>query len=64
MKGVNLSTDWQLIKVPFASLLQQGWAKRSYQLDLSSITSVRLEWDRGWIDYWISDVRFYRTKAQ
>jgi hypothetical protein len=64
MKGVTLGTDWQLIKVPFASLLQQGWAKRSYQIDLSSLTDVRLEWDRGWIDYWISDVRFYRTKAQ
>ena len=64
MKPVNLSTDWTLIKVPFSSLLQQGWAKRQYQLDLSSLTNVRIQWDRGWMDYWISDVRFYRTKKQ
>ncbi len=64
MKPVALGTDWQFIKVPFTSLLQQGWAKRFYKLDLSSLTDVRLEWDRGWIDIWISDVRFYRTKQQ
>ena len=49
MKSVSLSTDWELIKVPFDTLIQQGWAKRSYKLDLSSITDVRLEWDRGWL---------------
>ncbi len=64
MNSVNLSTDWQLIKVPFSSLVQQGWAKRQYQFDLSNLTDVRLEWDRGWLDVWISDVRFYRTKQQ
>lgn len=64
MKSVDLSTDWQLIKVRFDELVQQGWAKRQYQFDLSNITDVRLEWDRGWLDVWISDVRFYRTKQQ
>ncbi len=62
MKPVNLSTDWTFIKIPFTDFLQQGWAKRQYQLDLSSLTDVRIQWDRGWMDYWISDVRFYRTK--
>jgi hypothetical protein len=62
MKSVNLSTDWELIKVPFNTLVQQGWAKRQYQFDLTALTDVRLEWDRGWLDVWISDVRFYRNK--
>ncbi len=64
LKPVALSTNWEFYKVPFSSLLQQGWAKRSYKLDLSSLTDVRIEWDRGWLDVWISDVRFYRTKQQ
>ena len=62
LKPVALGTDWQFYKVPFTSLIQQGWAKRFYQLDLTSITDVRIQWDRGWLDVWISDVRFYRTK--
>lgn len=61
-KPVEIGVDWTFIKVPFSSLLQQGWAKRQYQFDLSSITNIRFQWERGWMDYQISDVRFYRTK--
>jgi hypothetical protein len=64
LKPVALSTDWEFYKVPFSSLIQQGWAKRFYEFDLKNITNVRFQWDRGWIDFWISDVRFYRTKQQ
>jgi hypothetical protein len=63
MKSIDLSYDWQLYTVPFNELLQQGWAKRQYKLDLTAITMVRLAWDRGYIDYYIDDVRFYRKKA-
>ncbi len=62
MKTVAIGVDWTFVKVPFSMLLQQGWAKRQYQFDLSSITNVRFQWERGWMDYQISDVRFYRTK--
>jgi len=64
LKPVALTTDWAFYKVPFSSLIQQGWAKRFYEFDLTSLTDVRIQWDRGWIDFWISDVRFYRTKKQ
>jgi hypothetical protein len=61
---VNLSSEWQFYTVPFNSLLQQGWAKRSAKLDLTAISMIRFTWDGGWVDYWIDDVRFYRHKPQ
>lgn len=64
LKPVALTPDWQFFKIPFSELLQQGWAKRFYQFDVSSLTDFRIQWDRGWADFWISDVRFYRTKKQ
>jgi hypothetical protein len=63
-KPVALTPDWQFYKIPFSDLLQQGWAKRFYQFDISSLTDIRIEWNQGWADFWISDVRFYRTKQQ
>jgi len=59
---VNLSNEWQFYTVPFNQMAQQGWAKRSAALDLTSVSVVRFTWDGGWIDYWIDDVRFYRHK--
>ena len=61
---VNLTSDWQFYTVPFNSMLQQGWAKRSAKLDLTAISVVRFTWDGGWIDFWIDEVRFYRRKPQ
>ncbi len=60
---VNLSNEWQFYTVPFSSMAQQGWAKRSAGLDLTSVSTIRFTWDGGWIDFWIDDVRFYRTKT-
>lgn len=59
---VLLSTEWELHLVPFTELHQQGWAKEQFELDLTSLGVVRFTWDRGWIDYWIDDVRFYRKR--
>ena len=61
---VNLSNEWQFYTVPFTSMAQQGWAKRSAGLDLTSVSVVRFTWDGGWIDFWIDDVRFYKTKPK
>lgn len=61
LKPVHLSTEWQFFKVPFSDLLQQGWAKESYQLDLTSAAVVRFIWGRGWVDMMLDDVRFYRN---
>lgn len=62
MKSVALDYDWKFYTVRFDELLQQGWAKRSYMLDLTAITMVRITWDRGFADFWVDDVRFYRKK--
>ncbi len=62
LKPVRLSTEWQFYKVPFSELLQQGWAKESFHLDLTSAGLFRFIWGRGWIDYMFDDVRFYRNK--
>ncbi len=59
-KGVALSTDWQLYKVPFTELRQEGFGKEFSYLDLSKITLVRFTWSQGWVDVWLDDVRFYR----
>lgn len=59
---VRLSTEWQLYKVPFTSLLQEGWAKESFKLDLTSAVVVRFTWSTGWHDFWVDDVRFYRNE--
>ena len=60
---MNLSNEWQFYTVPFSAMAQQGWAKRSAGLDLKSVSVVRFTWDGGWIDFWIDDVRFYKTKT-
>jgi hypothetical protein len=58
---VRLSTEWQFYKVPFTSLLQEGWAKESFKLDLTSAVVFRFTWSTGWHDFWVDDVRFYRN---
>jgi hypothetical protein len=60
-KPVGLTTEWQFFKVPFTELRQEGWGKEFQYLDLSEIALVRFTWAVGWIDFWVDDVRFYRT---
>jgi hypothetical protein len=59
---LHLTTEWRLYLVPFTEMLQQGWAKRWQFFDTSSVSTVRLTWDAGWIDYWIDNLRFYRVR--
>ncbi|MET0411475.1 MAG: hypothetical protein ABW217_09260 [Polyangiaceae bacterium] len=60
-KPVGLTPQWQFFKVPFTELRQEGWGKEFQYLDLSKIALVRFTWAVGWIDFWVDDVRFYRT---
>jgi hypothetical protein len=62
MYSVRLSYDWEFYTIPFTALLQQGWAKRSYWLDLTAVSMTRITWDRGYLDLYLDDVRFYRRK--
>jgi hypothetical protein len=59
---LHLTTEWQLFLVPFTTMYQQGWAKRWPLFDTSSVSVVRLTWDKGWVDYWIDNLRFYRVR--
>ncbi len=58
---IRLSTEWQFYKVPFGSLLQEGWAKEQFEFDLTSAAVLRFTWGTGWQDFWIDDVRAYRN---
>jgi hypothetical protein len=60
MHPVQLTTDWRFFKVPFNTLLQQGWAKESDFLDLTAASLIRFTFDRGWLDTYLDGVRFYR----
>lgn len=60
LSPVRLGMEWKFYKVPFTDLLQQGWAKEQYFFDLTAVGLVRMTFDKGWIDYYIDDVSFYR----
>ncbi len=59
---IYLSTEWKFYKIPFTRLLQQGWAKEQPKLELDAASMLRMTWDKGYVDYWIDDVRFYRKE--
>ena len=61
-RAVNLSNEWQFYTIPFNTMMQQGWAKRTDALDLTTVSLVRFTWDGGWVDFWIDDVRFYKLR--
>jgi hypothetical protein len=61
-KTVALTNEWQFFKVPFNTMIQQGWAKKFAALDLTAVSLIRFSWDGGWIDFYIDDVTFYRHK--
>lgn len=57
---VLVTEEWRFFRVPFNEMLQQGFAKESFFLDLENASLVRFSWDRGWLDHWIDDVKLYR----
>jgi hypothetical protein len=61
---VTVSGDWAFYRVPFTDMHQQGWAMESWLLDLTAVTLVRLTFDRGYVDYWIDDLGFYRRTRE
>jgi hypothetical protein len=60
-KPIGLTEQWQFFTVPFTELRQEGWGKEFQYLDLSRIALTRFTWAVGWVDFWLDDVRFYRT---
>jgi hypothetical protein len=60
---IYLTNQWTLYLVPFNTMLQQGFGKKSPKMYLPGVTAVRLTWDGGYIDYWIGKIAFYRHKS-
>ena len=61
--AIYLTNQWTLYLVPFNTMLQQGFGKKSPKMYLPGVTAVRLTWDGGFIDYWIGKIAFYRHKS-
>ncbi len=60
-RPITVSTDWQLIKVPFSELRQADEAKVSDEMDLRSVKQMVVTYAGGWIDFWVANVGFYRA---
>jgi hypothetical protein len=60
-RPITVSTDWQLIKVPFSELRQADEAKVSDEMDLRSVKQFVVTYGGGWIDFWVANVGFYRA---
>jgi hypothetical protein len=61
-RGVTVTTDWQLIKVPFSELRQADEANVAGEMDLKSVKQLVVTYGGGWIDFWVANVGFYRKQ--
>jgi len=61
-RAITVSTDWQLIKVPFSELRQADEAMVAPEMDLASVKQVGMTFGGGWMDFWIANVGFYRKQ--
>jgi len=59
-RPITVTTDWQLIKVPFTELLQADEGNVADNFDLSSIKQIVVTHGGGWTDFWIANVGFYK----
>jgi hypothetical protein len=59
-RPITVTTDWQLIKVPFSELRQADEGQVAPEMDLASVKQVAMTFSGGWIDFWIANVGFYR----
>lgn len=61
-RAFTVSTDWQLIKVPFNELRQADEADVAADMDLTSVKQVAFSYTAGNIDYWVANIGFYRKQ--
>jgi hypothetical protein len=59
-KPFTVTTDWQLVKVPFTELLQADEGLVSDDFDLSSIKQIVVTYGGGWTDFYVANFGFYR----
>jgi hypothetical protein len=55
----TLTTNWQLVLLPFSEMRQGGWGRQQPQLDTSAIFSVEIDYTQGSWNFWIDDIAFY-----
>ncbi len=60
-RAFTVTTDWQLIKVPFSELRQADERKVSGDMDLHSVKQIAVTYGGGWIDFWVANVGLYRA---
>jgi hypothetical protein len=61
-RSFTVTTDWQLIKVPFTELRQADEAKVADEMDLKSVKQLVVTYSGGWVDFWVANVGFYRKQ--
>jgi hypothetical protein len=61
-RAITVSTDWQLIKVPFTELRQADEGNVADDMDLRSVKQFVVTYGAGWIDFWVANVGFYRKQ--
>ena len=61
-RAISVTTDWQLIKVPFSELRQADEAQVAHEMDLHSLKQVAFTYAGGWIDFWVANIGFYRKQ--
>jgi hypothetical protein len=59
-RAISVTTDWQLIKVPFGELRQADEASVAGEMDLHSVKQLVVTHGAGWTDFWVANVGFYR----
>ncbi len=59
-RPITVSTDWQLIKVPFGELRQADEANLADDMDLHSVKQFVVTYAGGWTDFWVANIGFYK----
>jgi hypothetical protein len=63
-RPINVTLDWQLIRVPFSELRQADEADVALDMDLKSVKQLVFTHTTGWIDFWVANIGFYRKSPQ
>lgn len=59
-RPITVTTDWQLIKVPFTELRQADEANVADEMDLHSVKQMVVTYGGGWTDFWVANIGFYK----
>jgi len=59
-RAFTVTTNWQLIKIPFSELRQADEANLAGEMDLKSVKQLVVTYSGGWVDFWVANVGFYR----